>query len=134
MATSRIRIGRILIAAILSELGVIAVLFAAISVYAWLTPVTEAEYSALGEQIGYYVAPAAGVVTTFLAVLWVARGLTSDIVRHGILVGIVSVLLTLGFVFGARPEHRLMYIIAFGLRILAGYGGGVFAQRRLAAP
>jgi hypothetical protein len=130
---SRIRVGRILVAAIMSEVGVIAVLLAAITVYARLTPVTDAEYAALGEQIGYYVAPTAGVLTTFLAVLWATRRLTSDFVTHGVLIGVVSVLLTVGFIFGARPEHRLMYVFAFVLRIAAGYAGGVVAQRRFAA-
>lgn len=130
----RIRWGRILIAAILSEVGVIAVLSAVIGAYTFFgPPLTEAESSALGQDIGYYVAPGAGVVTVFLAVLWAARPLTSAFVPHGSLVGIVSVVLTFGFIFTARPEHRLMYVIAFALRILAGYVGGLTAQSRYKA-
>jgi len=125
-----IRYGRVLIAAVISEAGVIAVLSAAIAAY-WLASaeVTSAEFEGLGERIGYYVAPAAGFVTTFLAVLWAARRLTTRFVAHGVLIGVASVLLTVGFLFGARPEHRLMYILAFLLRIAAGYAGGAVAQR-----
>lgn len=121
---------RVLVAAVLSEVGVIVVLGAAIGIYTWLGPtMTAAQSDALGEQVGYYVAPAAGVVTTALAVLWAARSLTSDFVRHGALIGLVSVMLTIGFVFGARPEHRLMYVVAFALRIVGGVAGGVLARR-----
>jgi hypothetical protein len=125
-----IRYGRVLIAAVISEAGVIAVLSGAIGVYWLASPgMTSAELEGLGERIGYYVAPAAGFVTTFLAVLWAARRLTGGFVAHGVLIGVASVLLTVGFLFGARPEHRLMYIIAFLLRLAAGYIGGTVAQR-----
>jgi hypothetical protein len=127
--TTPIRWGRIVIAAVLSEVGVIAVLFAAIAAYTMLVPaMTDAEYSSLGEEVGYYVAPAAGGIMTVLSVLWVARTLTSDFIAHGLLVGLLSVLLTVGFIFTARPDHRFMYMMAFGLRIVAGYAGGVVAQ------
>jgi len=124
-----IRWGRILIAAVMSEVGVIAVLFAVITAYTLLTPtMTDAQYNSLGEEVGYYVAPATGAIMTVLSVLWAARRLTSAFILHGLLVGVVSVVLTVGFIFGARPDHRLMYIIAFGLRIVSGYAGGVLAQ------
>ena len=126
----RISWTRVVIAAILSEVGVIAVLGVAIALYSWLTPtMTDAQFDALGEEIGYYVAPAAGIVTTALSVLWAARRLTSDFIRHGVLIGLVSVLLTFWFIFGARPEHRVMYVVAFGLRIVGGFAGGLLAQR-----
>jgi hypothetical protein len=125
-----IRYGRVLIAGVLSEAGVIAVLSAAIGLYWLASPgMSDAEFAGLGERIGYYVAPATGFVTTFLAVLWAARRLAAAFITHGVLIGAVSVLLTVGFLVGARPEHRAMYIIAFVLRIAAGYAGGVAAQR-----
>lgn len=128
-ATSRIRWARVIAAAVLSEVGVISVLFAAIAGYMAVAPaMTDAQYASLGEDVGYYVAPTAGAVMTILAVLWATRRLTSGFILHGVLVGVLSVVLTVGFIFGARPDHRVMYIIAFGLRILGGYAGGVAAQ------
>jgi hypothetical protein len=50
------------------------------------------------------------------------RRLNSGFVANGILTGILSVLLTVGFLVSAKPEHRLMYGIAFVLRIAAGVG------------
>jgi hypothetical protein len=120
----------VVIAAVLSEAGVIAVLFAVIVGYTFLTPVTDAQYAALGEEVGYYVAPTAGAVMTLLSVLWATRGLTSGFIRNGIAVGVLGVVLTVGFIFGARPDHRVMYVVAFALRIAGGYAGGAIAQRR----
>jgi hypothetical protein len=131
--TSRIRWGRVVIAAVMSDVGVIALLLAVITVYALVIPLTDAQYNALGEEVGYYVAPTAGAIFSALSVLWVARRLTSAFVLHGVLVGVVGAALTVGFIFDARPDHRVMYIISFALKIAGGYAGGVFAQWRFNA-
>lgn len=132
--TPRIRWGRVLTAAVMSDAGVIALLFAAITLYMSMTRgLTDDQYYALGEDIGYYVAPTAGAILTALSVLWVARKLTSAFVLHGVLVGVVATLLTIGFIFSARPEHRVMYIVSFGLKIAGGYVGGLIAQGRFNA-
>ena len=131
-AKARIRWGRILTGGILSEVGVVVVLLAIIATYSYVIApgLSNADYERFGELAGYYVAPAAGAVITFLVVLWVARPLTSGFIAHGLLVGLVSVLLTIAFFFMAKPEHRAMYLIAFALRLAAGYAGGRVAQRR----
>jgi hypothetical protein len=131
--TSRIRWGRVLIAAVMSDVGVIAVLLAVIAVYALVVPLTDAQSNALGEEVGYYVAPTAGLILTALSVLWAARRLTSAFVLHGVLVGVVATLLTVGFIFSARPDHRVMYVVSFGLKIAGGYAGGLAAQWRFNA-
>jgi hypothetical protein len=135
MNMTRTNWGRVIAAAILSELGVLAALFASFGAY-WLATQTSFDAivnSRLGEDISYYVAPPAGFVMTALAVLWAARPLTSGFIRLGVLIGLVAVLLTFSFIFGARPEHRLMYVVSFVLRIVGGYTGGVIAQRRCAS-
>ena len=131
---SRIAWKRIAIAAVLSELGVIAALSVTIVAIIALVPgMSDAQFSTLGEDVGYYVAPAAGAVTTFLAVLWAVRGRSSGFLAHGILVGIGSVLLTLGFLASARPEHYLMYFVAFALRLVAGTVAGAVSGWRFNA-
>jgi hypothetical protein len=131
-----IRWKRVILAAVLSEAGVIAVLLAAVAMYRSLIApgLPDAEYQGLGARIGYYVAPTAGAVTTFLMALWTGRKLNSRYVAHGVWVGLVSVILTLGFIVTARSEDRLMYGAAFVLRIAAGYLGGLTAQRRFSEP
>lgn len=131
-----IRWKRVLIGAVLSEVGVIAILLAVIAAYGrvFAPGMTEAQFQTLGERAGYYVAPAAGTVTTFLIVLWVGRGLDSSYVANGVMVGAVSVLLTSPFLFMARPGDRAMYVAAFALRIAAGYLGGRVAHKRSGEP
>lgn len=122
----KIRWGRVILAAVLAEVAVIVVLAAGITIYSLWTGVS---YESLGQDVGYYLAPAAGAVATFLMVLWVARALDSEFVANGLMVGVVGVVLTVGFIFAARPEDRLMYGVSFALRVLGGYAGGVVAQR-----
>ena len=86
-----------------------------------------------GEVAGYYVAPPASAVATFLMVLWVARRVESRFILHGVLVGLVGVVLTGGFIFTAKPGDRLMYVVSFVLRIVGGYVGGLVAQKPAAA-
>lgn len=125
-----IRFGRVLVGGLMSEVGVIAALLLGIGVHSSFSLGVDARFADVGEQVGYYVAPPAGVLTTLLAALWVARPLRGAFVAHGVLVGVVSVLLTVGFLVGARPEHRAMYVIAFALRIVGGYAGGAIARWR----
>ena len=127
---SRMRWGRVAAAALLSEVGVTATILVGGLVY---TAMTGAELTAVGEDVGYYVAPTSGLIMTVLAVLWAVRGLTTGFVRHGVAVGLLAVVLTSGFIFGARPEHRVMYVISFALRIVGGYAGGAIAQWRFNA-
>src|SRR5262245_22824619 len=103
---SGIRWGRVLVAAILSELSVIAILLVASAVYSFSVPPEQSKQSfqEIGELIGYYVAPPAGAVATFVFVLWVARKLEANIIINGIAVGVLSVLLTAGFLVGAKTE------------------------------
>ena len=121
---------RVLVAGLLSEVGVIVVLLASIAIYkkfAGATAEPAAGTPSLGERIGYYVAPTAGFVTTGLATLWAVRGLDSGIVANAVAVGIVSVAITLPFLLSARREHRLMYGVAFALRLVAAYLVGVLS-------
>ena len=91
---------------------------------------TDAESRAYSELAGYYVGPAGGALMTFLFVLCVGRKLTAHFVVNGVLVGLAGVALTVGFIFVAKPEHRLMYVISYIARIAAGYLGGLAARSR----
>jgi hypothetical protein len=129
--SSHIRWGRVAIAAVLSEVAVVAVLIVITATYRFLiAPArTAAEYEAFSELAGYYVAPAAAGLATFFGALWAGRKLTSAFLANGTLVGAAAVVLTGGLIFVAKPEDRLMYGVSFVLRILGGYAGGVVTQR-----
>ena len=130
--TARIRWGRIIAAAVFSELGVIAILLASTLVYAYLLSpgAARGDFQQLGARVGGYVAPPAGGLAVFLSVLWLARKLDNRFVAHGTLAGVAAVVLASGFLFSARPEDRLMYAASFAIRILGGYLGGLTAQAR----
>lgn len=123
---------RVVVAGVLSEVGVIVVLLLSIAIYKKLsaraTREPEAGAPSLGERIGYYVAPAAGFVTTGLAAFWAVHGLETGVIANAVAVGIVSVLLTVPFLLSARPEHRLMYCIAFAMRLVAACLAGVVSS------
>ncbi|HUB78117.1 MAG TPA: hypothetical protein VMB03_04925 [Bryobacteraceae bacterium] len=135
---SAIRWGRVLVAAALSELAVIAVLMAVTGVYALAShKSTAAGLQEFGQRAGYYVAPAASGLAVFLGALWVTRGLTAKFLLNGTLVGVAATILTVGMIVSARPEDRFMYIVSFAIRIAAGYLAGLTAQlrfQRTAAP
>ena len=118
---ANIRWGRVILAAVAAEVVVILLMLAVSTVF-----------KVPGEVAGYYVAPPASAVATFLMVLWVARKVDSRFILHGVLVGLIGVVLTGGFIFTAMPEDRLMYVVSFVLRIVGGYVGGLVAQRRTA--
>ena len=81
-----------------------------------------------GQHALLYTAPAASLVMCFLFALWVGRRLQSRFVLHGLLVGVVATLLYVGLTL-ARPEP-LAYLVAHGLKLIGGAGGGFVAGRR----
>lgn len=125
--------GRIAVAALLSEVAVVAVLSLIIVTHRYLVAPgrTKADYQAFVDRASYLVAPTAAGIAVFFSALWATRGLTSAFVANGTLVGIAAVVLTLGFFFSAKPEQRLMYGVSFALRILGGYLGGIVARSNL---
>jgi hypothetical protein len=128
---SRIRWGRILVAALMSEVAVVAVLGIIIAAWRFLIAPggSDTDYQALGNLVGYYVAlPAAGVAV-FFGALWATRRLTAGVVANGTLVGVSAVILTSGFLVAAGREDRLMYVVSFVRRIIGGWLGGWVAHR-----
>ncbi len=128
---SIIRWGRVIVAAVLSEVGVVASLSAVLVAYRFVVAPGRpaASYSAFNATASYYFAPFAAGVAVFLAALWACRKLHSGFLLHGLLVGAFAVVLTSGFLIAAKPEERLMYLVSFGLRILGGLAGAVVAAR-----
>jgi hypothetical protein len=129
---SGIRWKRVVLAAVFSELVVFGVLAIVIVVYRFiLAPgLTAAHYNEFAANIaGYYFAAPAAAVGTLIFAVWAARGMKASPVKAGLLVGITAAVLSLPFIFGAEPEHRLMYTISYAARIAGGYWGGFIARR-----
>lgn len=126
-----VRWGRVVVAAVMSEVMVMSVLLAVIGAYHFLIAAGRpaGAYQHFDDLAAYYVTPATAGVAAFLGALWVCRRVKSAFVVNGALVGITAVVLTVGLVFMAKPEDRLMYVVSFALRILGGCLGGFTAQR-----
>ncbi len=112
--STKIRWLRVLIGGFLAEASVFAVVIPVLLMS--------------GQHALLYAAPAASFVMCFLFALWVGRRLQSLFVLHGMLVGVVATLLYVGLTL-ARSEP-LAYLLAHGLKILGGAGGGFVAGRR----
>src|SRR4030095_5488290 len=126
-----IRWKRVGLGGFLSEIGVIAVISAIIAIHLLVAPgQTDAQLDEFASLAGYYAAAPAAAVLTFLSAFCAVRKLENHFIANGALVGTVATLLTLGFIFGAKPEHRLMYIISFAIRIAAGSSAGFIVQKR----
>jgi hypothetical protein len=128
---NQVRWKRVVLAAFLSEVFVLAVLSAAMAIHRFVIAPdgTAAQYQEFALRAGYYLAAPAAALGTFMFAFWATRRLESGFITNGVLVGAVATLLTVGFIFGARPEDRLMYVVSYALRIVAGYAGGVAAQK-----
>ena len=129
--TSGLRWGRILLAGLLAEVTTIIIIVLIVTIYDFTVGAgqTEAQRQAFAGQAGYYVAPLAGAVATFLFALWVGRKAQMRIVLHGMLVSVVATLLSVGFLVAAPPQTRTMYIASYVLKLLSGYAGGLVAKK-----
>lgn len=115
--STRIHWARALIGGFLAEASVFAIVIPVFMIW--------------GQHALLYAAPSASLVMCFLFALWVGRRLESGFVSHGMLVGVAATFLYVGLTL-ARPEP-FAYLVAHGLKILGGAGGGAFAGWRRAA-
>jgi len=71
-------------------------------------------------------------IVTFLAALWVCRGVESKLVLHGTLAGLAAMLIYLLPVLAGGVAQPPVYWVAHGLKVAGGAAGGMFAARRMA--
>jgi hypothetical protein len=109
--------GRVLLAAFLMEVVLFAI---AVPLY-------------LGGEgrVLVYVVPPAALIATFAITAWIGRGIKSNFVLHGVLVGVVSTLMYIGLT-RAQPEPW-QYWTAHALKVVGGAAAGMFLARRQTA-
>ncbi len=118
-AIVRVRWIRVVVAAVLAEVVLIAV---AIPVTLWI-----------GQTALLYVIPPACFLVTLLFGRWAARKAGVNFILHGTLVGLVAALLYIGLTWGQTLP--MAYLISHGLKVIGGAAGGFLAgqQPRTAA-
>ena len=109
--------GRVLLAAFLMELVLFAI---AVPLY-------------LGGEgrVLVYVVPPAALIATFAITVWIGRGIKSNFVQHGVLIGVVGTLMYIGLT-RAQPEPW-QYWLAHALKVVGGAAAGTLLARRQTA-
>jgi hypothetical protein len=109
--------GRVLLAAFLMEVVLFAI---AVPLY-------------LGGEgrVLVYVVPPAALLATFAITVWIGRGIKSNFVMHGVLIGVVGTLMYVGLT-RAQPEPW-QYWVAHALKVVGGAAAGMALARRQTA-
>jgi len=115
-ASAKIHFGRVLLAGVLAEL----------SVFAIVLPVGHF----LGQRAFLASILIASALMPFLFAIWVGRRIESQFVLHGALIGLVAALFYTALALGLGQTQPLLYKIAHGLKIVGGACGGMVAARR----
>ena len=128
-AMRQIHWGRIVIAGFLAEATVFT-LFFSLLLAATLAGVPE--LASPMSTLDYIDALVSSFASIFFFTLWVGRRIESGFVLHGVLVGMVAMLLFLCLIFGFQGsvEQPPLYWVAHGLKLLGGLAGGLVAERR----
>jgi hypothetical protein len=109
--------GRVLLAALVMEVVLIAV---AVPLF----------LGGAGRVLVYVIPPVA-LVATFAVTVWLGRGIKTNLVVHGVLIGVAGTLMYIALT-RAQPEPW-QYWLAHGLKIVGGAAGGAVLARRPAA-
>ena len=126
--TNGIRIGRIALATIASELTPILLLVVVVLIYETrgVDPQTR---QAFAERVGMWLGPIAGAISTFCFGFIAARG-TGRPVLHGTIVGVAVALLDAALIFGSGAKFIPLFAASWTGKILAGVAAGVMEARR----
>lgn len=126
--TNGIRMGRIALATIVSELTPILVLVAVVLVYETrgVDPQTR---QAFAERVGMWLGPIVGAIATFGFGFLAARG-TNRPLLHGTLVGVAVALLDAVLTLATGAKFIPLFAASWAGRVLAGVAAGLLAARR----
>jgi len=117
----RVRIGRIVLAALVVEVLGIALLFALVAL---LGPNESAAARAYAEQLGQWVGPIGGAVLTVLASYLLTRRLPSEHVRNGLAVGVAAAAIDIAILVLSRAPFQMVFAVSNTARLLAAALGG----------
>jgi hypothetical protein len=109
--------GRVLLAAFLMEVVLIAI----------AVPLS---LGGAGRALVYVIPPLA-FVATYAITIWLGRGIKSNFVLHGMLIGVVGTLMYVALT-RAQPEPW-QYWLAHALKVVGGAAAGMLLTRRQTA-
>ncbi len=123
---------KVIIAGVLTEISVVVVIGVIVVAYRLGASPTDAEFQAFIARVGSALGVYGGGVAALLFALWATRGLTTDFIVTGLLVGAIAALLHMVFMLGSGSGLQIPFVIADGLKIIGGALGGLVAQQRAA--
>jgi hypothetical protein len=123
MSESRLRIGRIV------GFGLLAVIATAVIIVATLMLVARND-DAQSQRLAAILGPGLGILFTYIAALQAAKPVPDRARQHGILVGVVTSVLTIPGMFAAAPGMLPVYIGAVVLKLAAGWAAGAQLEWR----
>ena len=82
--------------------------------------------------LDYIDAMVSSFVMVFLFTLWVGKRIDSAFVTHGVLIGVLGILLfTVMWIATTRSlAQPPLYIVAHALKVVGGISGGLVAEKR----
>jgi hypothetical protein len=122
----KIRAGRIVIAALATEVVAILALFAIVALFG---PNETTAAQQFAERIGFWFGPASGFVLCIGAAFWVTKGLTSGHVYQGVLLGIAAAAIDIILLVASGASFQPVFAISNAGRVGAGAIGGWLASR-----
>ena len=122
----RIRIGRILVFAILAEILAVLTLVVIVALFG---PSDPAAAQAYAERIGLWVGPIAGFLFTLAGGWWIARRLANSQVLNGFVLGVAVALIDISILLLSGAEFLPIFAISNIGRVIAGALGGWLASQ-----
>src|SRR4051812_9849794 len=113
MSESRLRIGRIIGFGLLAEVATALIIFGTLQV--------AGGDDASSQRLAAILGPGFGVLFTYVAALFAARPVPERGRQHGVLVGVVTSILTIPGMFAAAPGMLPVYLGAVLLKLGAGW-------------
>ena len=127
-----IRKRRVVITAVVVQILAVATLIlipTALMIWGGLSTLANAEADL--QRHGRWVGPAAGFLFCLLGGWWVARRLDSDQGWNGLALGLTAAALDVMLLTFAGAPFAWVFVLSTAGRIVGGYLGGGFAQKRL---
>ena len=90
---------------------------------------TDAAYTAFGEQVGAVIGIVGGALYTFVFARLLMRYLTASFVAHGVVVAIAAIALSVGGSIAGHQGVPAAYLWASALKLVAGALPGFLASR-----
>ena len=122
----RIRWLKLIIGAVLAEIGAILVLVCLVAIFG---PQEAKAAQVYAERLGQWVGPLAGAFLGFLGAFWVTRSLEKDQLLHGALFGCFHALIDIALLVAMQAPFEWLFAVSDAGKIVAALAGSACAAR-----